>query len=332
MAARRRPERREPSEDAAVVLYNADMSARFSADAAIPTVDDSKPFHAGDALVVRVATTGAATCVGLDPVVERLPDGLAPSNPRDAAACAHAIERFAEDVIESVAAEAAAVKIQAACFERYGPEGFAAMWRVLSSARRAGLVVILDFKRGDIGISAEHYAASARAAGAHWTTVSAYLGADGVLPFLASGAGAFALVRTSNPSGDLLQSARLATGETVAEHVARLVDVLGRASIGASGFSTLGAVVGATKRAEIAALRERMPHAVFLVPGYGAQGGAADDVRACFVDRGEGAIVTSSRAILYPKAAPGTGHRIAIRDAARVFADEIRAISGPCRR
>jgi orotidine-5'-phosphate decarboxylase len=284
-------------------------------------------FHAADLLCGRVDRVDSATCVGLDPVVEKLPSSLRPTDASDASACARAVETFSLGVIDAVAADAAAVKIQAACFERYGPEGYAAMWRVLAAAGRSGLVALLDFKRGDIGISADHYAASARAAGAHWTTISAYLGSDGIAPFLAEGRGTFALVRTSNPSGDALQALRLADGRTVAEAVADLVAGLGASSVGASGFSTLGAVVGATKRAEIAALRARMPKTIFLVPGYGAQGGTADDVRACFVSGHRGALITASRSVIYPSAAAGASWQQAIRDAARVFADEIRAIT-----
>ena len=288
-------------------------------------------FHAADALCARVARVGSATCVGLDPVVDRLPAALAPANAADHAQCARAIEAFSMGVLSSVASDAAAVKIQAACYERFGAEGYAAMGRVLAAARASGLAVVLDFKRGDIGISAEHYAASARATGSHWTTINAYLGNDGIAPFLADGHGAFALVRTSNPSGDALQTLALADGRTVAEAVADMVSALGAASVGASGFSALGAVVGATKRAEIASLRARMPRTIFLVPGYGAQGGTADDVRACFTAPQRGALITASRSVIYPKSAAwasaGDGWKQAVRDAARAFADEIRAIS-----
>ena len=284
-------------------------------------------FHAADALCARVAKVGSATCVGLDPVIDRLPAALAPANAADSVQCARAIEAFSMGVLSSVASDAAAVKIQAACYERFGAEGYAAMGRVLAAARASGLVVVLDFKRGDIGISAEHYAASARATGSHWTTINAYLGNDGIAPFLADGHGAFALVRTSNPSGDALQTLPLADGRTVAEAVADMVAALGAASVGASGFSSLGAVVGATKRAEIASLRARMPHTIFLVPGYGAQGGTADDVRACFTSPQRGALITASRSVIYPKAAAGVAWERAIREAARVFADEIRAIA-----
>jgi orotidine-5'-phosphate decarboxylase len=300
-------------------------------EATTPVIESQHPDastqHPADSLCSRVAHVGSPTCVGLDPVLERLPAALAPADARDARGCAQAIERFSLGVIDAVSADAAAVKVQAACFERFGTEGYAAMWRVLAAARASGLAVVLDFKRGDIGISAEHYAASARAAGAHWTTINPYLGADGITPFLTGGAGSFALVRTSNPSGDALQSLPLADGRTVAEAVADLVSTLGRSSIGANGFSALGAVVGATKRAEIASLRARMPHAIFLVPGYGAQGGTADDVRACFTDGQRGALITASRSVIYPKAADGAPWQQAIRDAARMFADEIRVIT-----
>lgn len=290
-------------------------------------IHSATTFHAADALCARVAKVGSATCVGLDPVIDRLPSVLAPANANDNAHCARAIEAFSMGVLSAVATDAAAVKIQAACYERFGAEGYAAMCRVLEAARASGLAVVLDFKRGDIGISAEHYAASARATGSHWATINAYLGSDGIAPFLAEGHGAFALVRTSNPSGDALQTLALADGRTVAEAVADMVSALGAPSVGAGGFSLLGAVVGATKRAEIASLRARMPHTIFLVPGYGAQGGTADDVRACFTAPQRGALITASRSVIYPKAAAGVAWEQAIRDAARAFADEIRAIA-----
>lgn len=292
-----------------------------------PSARMKTPFHAADALCDRIDRVGSATCVGLDPVLDRIPQALAPHDPSDPSACARAIEAFSRGVIDAVATDVAAVKIQAACFERYGAYGYGAMGRVLAAAHASGLAVVLDFKRGDIGISAEHYAASARATGAHWSTINAYLGNDGIAPFLAEGHGAFALVRTSNPSGDALQTLALADGRTIAEAVADLVSSLGQASVGASGFSALGAVVGATKRSEIAALRARMPRTIFLVPGYGAQGGTADDVRACFTGAQRGALITASRSVIYPKQAVGASWQQAIKDAARTFADEIRAIS-----
>jgi orotidine-5'-phosphate decarboxylase len=184
--------------------------------------------------------------------------------------------------------------------------------------------VILDFKRGDIGISADHYAASARGPmPSDWTTVSAYLGTDGILPFVGAERGAFALVRTSNPSGDAIQSLRLADGRTVAESVADLVASAGEATVGACGFSNLGAVVGATKRADAAALRDRMPRQLFLVPGFGAQGGGVDDVLPCFRADGRGALVTASRSVIYAFGAGDRDWRTSIRRGAEELRSQV---------
>jgi len=280
--------------------------------------------HAADRLLDRIARAGAPICVGLDPVAEKLPASLRPA-PGDAAA-AEAVERFSIGVLDAVRGIAPVVKVQAACFERHGPAGAAAIARVLSHAAASGFEVILDFKRGDIGVSADHYAASARGPfAADWTTVSAYLGTDSITPFLAPGHGAFALVRTSNPSGDALQSLRLADGRTVSEAVADLVAAAGASHVGAGGFSALGAVVGATKRADAAALRARMPAQLFLVPGYGAQGGGVDDVLPCFHADGRGAIVTASRSVIYAFDAGERDWTGAVRRAAERFRDEISA-------
>jgi orotidine-5'-phosphate decarboxylase len=280
--------------------------------------------HAADRLLDRIARAGAPICVGLDPVAEKLPAALRPAS-GDAAA-ADAVERFSIGVLDAVRGIAPAVKVQAACFERHGPAGAAAIARVLSHAAAAGFEVILDFKRGDIGVSADHYAASARGPfAARWTTVSAYLGTDSITPFLAPGHGAFALVRTSNPSGDAVQSLGLADGRTVAEAVADLVAAAGAPHVGAGGFSSLGAVVGATKRADAAALRARMPAQIFLVPGYGAQGGGVDDVLPCFHADGRGAIVTASRSVIYAFDAGDRDWAGAVRLAAERFRDEIAA-------
>lgn len=280
--------------------------------------------HASDRLLARIEQVGAPTCVGLDPVVEKLPAALRPAGGDEAAAAA--IEAFSTGVLDAVAGRAPAVKVQAACFERHGPAGVRSLARVLEHARGlACFEVILDWKRGDIGVSAEHYAAAARGAlDSDWTTVNSYLGADGIAPFLAAGRGAFALVRTSNPSGDALQSLPLADGRTVAQAVADLVAALGAAHLGRAGFSDLGAVVGATKRADAAALRERMPQQIFLVPGFGAQGGGVDDVLPCFRGDGRGALVTASRSVIY---AFGPGDRDWAGAVARA-AEELRAQIG----
>ena len=284
--------------------------------------------HPTDLLLDAMKRAGSPVCVGLDPVLERLPQPLQPQEESNATA-AYAIAAFSCAVLHAVRGVVGAIKVQSACYERYGAEGAAALDCVFREARELGFCVIFDAKRADIGVSTEHYAAASRALDAQFTTCSPYLGADGIEPFLAQQRGAFALVRTSNPSGDLLQSLALADGRTVAEAVADLVAQLGAKHVGQSGFSSLGAVVGATKRADAVQLRKRMPHAMFLVPGYGAQGGTADDVRACFREDGRGAIVNASRSVLYPKVAAGQSFEDAIRDAACVFRDEIAAVVRP---
>ena len=283
--------------------------------------------HTADRLLDRIARAGAPICVGLDPVAEKLPASLRPA-PGDAAA-AEAVERFSIGVLDAVRGIAPAVKVQAACFERHGPAGAAAVARVLSHAAASGFEVILDFKRGDIGVSADHYAASARGPfAAHWTTVSAYLGTDSITPFLAPGHGAFALVRTSNPSGDAVQSQRLADGRTVAEMVADLVSAAGASHRGECGFSSLGAVVGATKRSDAAALRARMADQVLLVPGFGAQGGGVDDVLPCFRADGRGALVTASRSVIYAFDPADRGWQASVRRAAEEFRDQLASALG----
>jgi len=246
---------------------------------------------------------GGAVCVGIDPVLNKLPDALGGLEP------IAAIEKFCLEVVDAVAEHVPAIKPQIACFERYGSAGYAVYERVVTAGRDAGLFVIGDAKRGDIGTSSAHYASGLlageedSATGCDALTVNTYLGADGIEPFFkvaaATGKGLFALVRTSNPGGDKLQGLKLDDGRTVAEAVADQVADLGYSELGESGYSLLGAVVGATKPADAAALRQRMPQQIFLVPGFGAQGGSAEDVKACFKPDGTGAIITASRSVIY---------------------------------
>ncbi|MBM4008028.1 MAG: orotidine-5'-phosphate decarboxylase [Planctomycetes bacterium] len=276
--------------------------------------------HPADSLLKAIDAMGAPVCVGLDPVLERIPSEVRIGTP------AASVARFSLGIIDAVRGIVPCIKVQAACFERYGADGFKALEEVMVAAKAAGLLTILDAKRGDIGISAEHYAAALFGHfSADWCTVNAYLGIDGVTPFLAHG-GVFALVRTSNPASDALQSLQLTDGRSVAEAVASLVAATGAQSIGTSGFSSLGAVVGATKAQDATSLRAVMPQQLFLVPGYGAQGGTADDVRRCFRPDGKGAIVTASRSVIYPTCDDGEHWKSAVERAARTFAAEIRAV------
>lgn len=284
--------------------------------------------HFADRLLAACDSKGAPVCVGLDPVWEKLPAALRTGSDR-----VEAIEAFCRGVIESAAEHVPCIKPQLACFERYGAAGLAAYERVVRDAKGASLLVIADAKRGDIGASSAHYAAGLldgpHAADA--LTVNAYLGADGLQPFIdtaaANGRGLFALVRTSNPGGDALQRLPLQDGRTVADAVADLVVDAGESHLGDRGYSLLGAVVGATKPEDARRLRDRMPGQIFLVPGFGAQGGTADDVRACFKPDGTGALITASRSVIYADDGQnGSDWQAPIAAAAADLNEQIRSI------
>ncbi len=279
-----------------------------------------------DALVEAIDRVGSPACVGVDPVLEQLPAALRAAHGTPV----EAIVEFTHSVLAAAAGAVCCVKFQAACFERYGHEGYAALEQSVAEAVRLGLFVILDAKRGDIGTTSSHYAAAASRMGAHAITVNGYLGPSGVRPFVEAGLGVFVLVRTSNPDSDLLQSARLADGRTVAEVVAAQVVELGSHTMGRRGLAQVGAVVGATKSAEGTSLRGAMPQQMFLVPGYGAQGGTAADVRALVRPGarsiGEaGVIVNASRSVIYA----GAGEpdwRSRMHEAALAFGRDVAGI------
>lgn len=293
-------------------------------------LSDPIPVHAADRLLAAIERKRAPVCVGIDPVLEKLPHSLRRNvnQPSDAVG---AIADFCAGVVEAVAPHVPCVKFQSACFERYGSSGVGALERLITFAAKFDLQIILDAKRGDIGISAEHYAAAAFDPNhrADWITINAYLGADGILPFLHKAGGAFALVRTSNPSGDAIQNLRLEDGRSVAQAVGRIIADIGSHTVGDRGYSTLGAVVGATKPADAAALRDIMPQQIFLVPGYGVQGGGLDDVLPCFKSDGTGAIITASRSVIYAFASDDPNWSASVADAAARFADDVgRGVGG----
>jgi orotidine-5'-phosphate decarboxylase len=245
--------------------------------------------HFADRLADRIQKTRSVACVGLDPRSDWLPPGL------DAAA-------FCREIVDLVRGTAAAIKLQLAFFddEPSVPSDL---------ARRAGddLVSIADAKRGDIGSTAEAYADRWLGAGSPFSalTVNPFLGRDSLEPLVArareNGRGIFVLVKTSNPGSADFQDLRLDSGERVFERVARLVHELGANHVGDCGYSLVGAVVGATAPLEaVRRLRELMPRTVFLMPGYGAQGGSAAAIKAALSKDGLGVLVSSSRGLMYP--------------------------------
>jgi orotidine-5'-phosphate decarboxylase len=297
--------------------------------------------HFADRLAAAIRARGNPLCVGLDPRWESLP--LEVRRRHDGgtlAAVAAAYEEFCGRVLEVVAPLAAVVKPQMAFFEACGPEGLAVLQRLLRKARGLGLLTILDGKRNDIASTAAAYADAAFAVWeADALTVNPYLGRDAVEPFLhrarRSGGGVFVLVRTSNPGAGLFQDLLVSGGTSpprpLYRHVGEAVGAWARENLGVCGLGDVGAVVGATYPSELAELRRALPEAIFLVPGFGAQGGTAADVAAAFRPDGLGAIVNSSRGILFPFApeAADWEHKVesAARDTAAALARASRGTS-----
>ena len=282
--------------------------------------------HFADRMIQACNDKGAPVCIGLDPVLERLPDAIDKGDP------VAAIEAFCLGLIDAVADTVPAVKPQSACFERYGAPGVVVYHKAVKHAKDAGLIVVGDAKRGDIGTSSAHYAAGLLAGdhGCDSLTVNGYLGGDGLEPFMdvaeAEGRGLFVLVRTSNPGGDAIQSLPLADGRTVSEAVGDVVADLGSRCVGETGYSNVGMVVGATKPEDAAKLRERYPQQLFLVPGFGAQGGGAEDVRACFKPDGTGALITASRSVIYAFEQGDADWAQSVTDAAKQLRDDVKHI------
>jgi orotidine-5'-phosphate decarboxylase len=224
-----------------------------------------------------------------------------------------AIRDFNLRLLDTVAPHVPTVKVQVAFYEAFGPAGMEVFADTLREARLRGLIVIADVKRGDIELTAQAYASAylasrlpgvtlAPAFEVDAITVNPYVGGDGVLPFVTAatscGKGVFILLKTSNPTSGEVQNL-VVDGQPLYERMAALVQQWGQGTEGKRGYQAVGAVVGATYPAEAGRLRSLMPHTYFLVPGYGAQGAGAADVQVCFDADGYGAIVNSSRAILY---------------------------------
>jgi orotidine-5'-phosphate decarboxylase len=269
-----------------------------------------------DRLLAAIEKKGSAICVGIDPIYEMLPDAVL-TGPRDADNLEGAIDaifKFTTGVLKTVAPHVPVVKFQSAYFEKYLWEGVEAYYSLIQEARELGLLVIGDVKRGDIGSTSSAYAAAHLAEQQFdemndvvmpdAITVNPMMGMDTLEPFIKAAKdfdkGLFVLVRTSNPGSSATQDVKLADGRTWSEALADLLAPMaaGPGMVGDSGYSALGAVVGATQQSQIESLRKRLPQSIFLLPGYGAQGATADMTRAAFTN-GRGAIVSASRSILY---------------------------------
>ncbi|MDP2690921.1 MAG: orotidine-5'-phosphate decarboxylase [bacterium] len=259
--------------------------------------------HFADLLVKKIKVT-SPICVGLDPRFEQIPEHIR----EDAATVGTAFFEFNKGIIDAVHDLVPIVKPQLAFYEQYGLDGVAAFVRTIEYAKEQGLLVLADGKRNDIGSTAEAYAQAYIGESGDFSvdalTVSPYLGYDGIKPFLelctVNGKGIFILVKTSNVSSGDIQDRKVDDlNMALYELVAQFVDSWGHDLIGESGYSSVGAVVAATYPKEAVKLRELMPNSIFLVPGYGAQGGGAKDVVSCFKPDGTGAIVNNSRGIIF---------------------------------
>jgi orotidine-5'-phosphate decarboxylase len=270
-----------------------------------------------DRLIGAIEKKGSPICVGIDPIIASMPDavfrgGREKADGGDPQAAIDAIFEFTTRVLKIVAPHVPCVKFQSAYFEQFHWEGVEAYYNLIQEAAELGLIVIGDVKRGDIGSTAAAYAAghlaepemsaSDEMATPDAITVNPMLGLDTLEPFVKTagefGKGLFVLVRTSNPGSAELQDVKLADGRTWSEMLAEKLATVAEGLVGGRGWSSLGAVVGATQTHTMISLRQRLPKSIFLLPGYGTQGATAEMTRHAFRD-GLGALVSASRSILY---------------------------------
>ena len=283
--------------------------------------------HFGDRLTEATLKKEAAVCVGFDPLIQRIPLEISnefgteairdqPCWSRcDRESLANAILAYGRGVIDAVAPIVPVIKINIAFFEPYYSEGIRAYFQTVRYAQEAGLLVIGDIKRADIGHSTIQYAEAhlggvepdpdERFAMPDAVTVNPYFGYDAIRPFVEAasdrGRGLFVLVQTSNESAAEVQGAMLSDHTTLSHHVAELVQGWASESglVGQRGYSCIGAVVSPRDVEVSRDLREMMPNCIFLVPGFGAQGRTAEEVSTCFKDDGTGALVSASRSVIY---------------------------------
>ncbi|MEA2369826.1 MAG: orotidine-5-phosphate decarboxylase [Solirubrobacteraceae bacterium] len=252
-----------------------------------------------DRLAGQVASRESQIVLGLDPDPRRLWPG-ADVGGRDIGS---AVAAHCAALIDAAGEACVAVKPQLACFERLGPAGATALVEVVEHAHAAGLLVIADGKRGDVPVTASAYAEALTVLGADAFTANPLLGIDALAPLVATGAGVFVLVRTSNLGARDVQDLELAEGGPLWHRLARIVAGLGGA--GGGGLADVGAVLGATEPGHLARARELMPRAIFLLPGVGAQGGRVEDLAPAFAPGKAGGLVSASRSIASAHEATG---------------------------
>lgn len=271
-----------------------------------------------DRLAGLVARRESQIVLGLDPDPRR----LWPATDAGGRDIGSAVAAHCAALIDAAGEACVAVKPQLACFERLGPPGAAALVEVVEHAHAAGLLVIADGKRGDVPVTASVYAEALTGLGADAFTANPLLGIDALAPLVATGAGVFVLVRTSNPGARDVQDLELAEGGPLWHRLARIVAELGDQPAGGR-LADVGAVLGATEPGHLARARELMPRATFLLPGVGAQGGRVEDLAPAFAPGRAGGLVSASRSIASAHEADGGDPA----DRARAAAHRLRELA-----
>ena len=269
--------------------------------------------NAIDRLINKIKETNNPTVIGLDPRYELLPKCVLEKYPNTLEGVSQAIIEYNKALIDETCDVIPAVKPQIAFYEMFGIPGMKAFEETCKYAKQKGMIVIADIKRGDIGSTAQGYSNAYLGKtkigekeesifDVDFVTVNQYMGTDCVKPFIEDckkyGKGIFILVKTSNPSSGELQDVKLENGEEVYVKVAKLVEEWGKDLRGENGYSSIAAVVGATYPKQLKEIREIAPHTYFLIPGYGAQGGKAEDIALGFDKNGLGGIVNASRSLM----------------------------------
>jgi orotidine-5'-phosphate decarboxylase len=292
-----------------------------------------------DRLAEAVERKRSQLVVGLDPRPDLLPVELVGDPQFDRAEAADGCARFCRGIVDSVAPHVVAVKPQLAFFEALGSDGFSAFEDVCAYARAAGLLVIADAKRGDIGSTSRAYAtAYLEPAGgqlpplADAMTVNGYLGRDSLEPFVTAcrrhGGGLFCLVKTSNEGGADVQDLTLSDGSRLWQHLALIVNELGEELVGSRGLSSIGAVVGATHPRAVSEARRLLPRSPMLLPGVGAQGATPADVARAFTAGPASALVTASRSVIFAYRDTEADWRTAAGTEAQNLAAQVWAAAG----
>lgn len=303
-----------------------------------------------DRLIKAIAEKQNPTVAGLDPKLDYIPNYIKQAAfsryGKNLDGAAAALLEYNKGLIDALYDIVPAVKPQAAYYEMYGWQGVKALHDTIAYAREKGMFVITDGKRNDIGSTMEAYASAhlgttdiegetVQGFGADALTVNGYLGTDGISPLLSicreKDKGIFVLVKTSNPSSGELQDLKLENGDSVYLSMGKMCEKWGAEAIGETGYSGVGAVVGATYPRQLSELRKALPHTFFLVPGYGAQGGGANDVKGAFDENGIGAVINSSRGIMcaWKKEKCGeTDFAQAARREALRMRDDLRSVIG----